>query len=147
MKRVVVITTILAVLLVLVSASTATAGPGKWVTGYVNGSNEGTVVLSGAKVTVRLNSLAPNFDAKYPTRNIIGVAYTDRYGRYLVDVSRWHWFGLPVGSYIEVSAITPGYLTVLQWGKYSSPHMRVDFTGAARLPVDEGQWPPLPIDW
>lgn len=147
MKRVVVITTILAVLLVLMSASTANAAPGKWVTGYVYGSNEGTVALEGAKVTVRLNSLDPRFDAKYPARNIIGVAYSDRDGRYFVNVSRWHWFGLPVGSYIEVSAIASGYLTVLQWGKFSSPYMRVDFTGSARLPYDQGQFPPLPIDW
>ena len=147
MKRVAVITTLLAVLLVLVLASTANAAPGKWVTGSVYGSNEGTVALSGAKVTVRLNSLDPKFDAKYPARNIIGMAYTDAYGHYSVNVSRWYRFGLPVGSYIEVSVVAPGYLTVLQWGKFSSPTMRVDFTGAARLPYDEGQCPPLPIDW
>jgi hypothetical protein len=147
MKRFVIATILLAGVFALVFVGTASAAPAKWVTGYVYGSNAGPTALSGAKVTVRLNSHDPHFDAKNPANNVIGVGYTDRLGRYFVSVSWWHWFGLPVGSYIEVSAKKEGYLAVTQWGRLDTAYMTVNFSGAACLPLDEGQIPPLPREW
>jgi hypothetical protein len=152
-RTVTIVTTFLALTLFLALwTGVANAAPGSTVSGYVYGSNEGSVVLSGATVTVRLNVTDPAFDRNNPSRNVVGKATADRLGHYVVYVGWFRGVGLPVSSIIEVSAVKPGYLNILQYGVLNSRNLIVSFvrygpTRDLRLPYDVGQFPPFPVKW
>lgn len=134
---------VLLVMLVLAFGGTAHAGT---ISGQVYGNNEGSVALSGAVVTVRVNALDFRFDAEHPERNIIGKAVTNKWGGYVLFSQRIY-----PGMWVEVSARGSGYISVTQWGR-TGWWTRVDFArgsraGDTRLPYDTGQIPPLPFDW
>ena len=130
---------ILAAILLLSIAYTGVAlaapvrqAPAPTVSGWVQGSDGH--FLSGATITVRMNAMDP--------ANKTGAAVTigkgtSSFGFFSVRLTR-------SATIIEVSASKTGYLPITQYGAFKT---WVAFTGAARLPLDEGGFPPLPIDW
>ncbi len=132
-------------------------GVGTQISGVVQGSNEGTVILSGATVTVRLDAADPNFDGGNVANNLVGTATADSNGNYAIDVSAFRSTGLPIGSIVDVTASVSGYLSVMQFGEFDRANVVCSFQnfnalfGAPwedrRLPYNTGQIPPLPFEF
>ncbi len=128
------------------------------ISGLVEGAGEsGTVVLSGASVSVKLNAGDPNFDKNTPANNLVGTAIADGSGNYSVGTSGFRGTGLAIGSIIDVTASATDYLSVTQYGTYDQASIVVSFRNFyslighqwedRRLPLDTGQTPPPPFEY
>ncbi len=131
---------------------------GTQISGKVEGAGEsGTVVLSGATVTVKLNAGDANYDTNTPANNLVGTAIADVNGNYTLNVSTFRTFGLIVGSLVDVTASAPDYLSVTQYGAFDQASIVVSFRNFyslighqwedRRLPLDTGQTPPPPFEY
>lgn len=100
--------------------------------------------VAGAKVRVVLDAA----DSRYSSsgKNLVGSAKTSSTGRYRVATGK-----LPRGSIVDVVVTRKGYTSVFVYGTYRKRAVEVDFVnfgskgGDRRMPVGEGQIPPLPF--
>ena len=142
-------------LLTMALAGPALAVSGTQISGVVQSNDPGP--LSGATVKVVLNALDSLYDPNNAANNLVGQTTTDGSGNYTINVTAFRSSaGLQIGSKVDISALKTGYLSVTQYGTFDQASITVSFLrfsqifgstwGDRRVPVDEGQQPPLPYE-